>query len=194
MKTQTLPVQSRLGTLVLPRILAPSSFSPTSDNPVSEKALDPAVESTVNRLVRHPFLAGMNPRHVALLASWAKIAQFKKGQVIFHEGDLADRFYLVESGKVGLESSSGLRDPRLGWSWMFPPHIRSYTARALEPVTTIFFYGPIVRQYCEKDHSFGYEFLKRMSLEMYRRQTTQNNIRSAQSQIGVLQPPEAVAA
>jgi cAMP-binding proteins - catabolite gene activator and regulatory subunit of cAMP-dependent protein kinases len=148
----------------------------------------------VNRLMRHPFLAGMNRRQLGLLAGWAKIAQFKKGQVIFHEGDLADRFYLIETGNVRLESSSGSRDPRSGYSWMFPPHIRTFTARAGEPVTAIFFYGPILREYCEKDHSFGYEFLKRMSLEMYRRQTARNKIPTLQPQSGLLQAPGAVAA
>jgi hypothetical protein len=32
-----------------------------------------------------------------------------------------------------------------------------------KPTTAIFFYGSILREYCEKDHSLGYELLKRMS-------------------------------
>jgi CRP-like cAMP-binding protein len=111
----------------------------------------------------------MNRRHLALLTACATAVHFEKGQVIFRESEPADRFYLIETGKVMMESSDGLGDPRLGWSWMFPPHIRNFTARAVEPITAIFFDGAILREHCEKDHSFGYEFLKRMSLVMYQR-------------------------
>ena len=38
----------------------------------------------------------------------------------------------------------------LGWSWMFPPYVWHFTARAIEPTTAIFFYGSILREYCEK--------------------------------------------
>jgi hypothetical protein len=33
----------------------------------------------------------------------------------------------------------------------------------------IFFYGTILREYCEKDHSLGFELFKRMSVVMLRR-------------------------
>jgi CRP/FNR family transcriptional regulator, cyclic AMP receptor protein len=57
----------------------------------------------------------------------------------------------------------------LGWSWMFPPYVWQFTARAVEPTTAVFFYGTILREYCEKDHSLGYELFKRMSVVMLRR-------------------------
>jgi CRP-like cAMP-binding protein len=52
---------------------------------------------------------------------------------------------------------------------MFPPYTWQFTARAVEPTTAIFFYGTILREYCEKDHSLGYELLKRMSAVMVKR-------------------------
>ena len=127
------------------------------------------------RLARHPFLAGMNQDQLALLANCATAVQFKKEQVIFREGDVADRFYLIETGKVNLEASGGLDGPMLGWAWMFPPHVWTFTARAVKPTTAIFFDSAILLEYCEKDPSFGYEFLKRMNLVMYQRmQATRN--------------------
>jgi len=39
----------------------------------------------------------------------------------------------------------------------------------LEETTAIFFYGTILRDYCEKDHSLGFELFKRMSVVMLRR-------------------------
>jgi hypothetical protein len=56
----------------------------------------------------------------------------------------------------------------LGWSWMFPPYVWRFTAIAVEPIDAIFFYGTTLREYCEKDHSLGYELLKRTSRAMLR--------------------------
>jgi CRP-like cAMP-binding protein len=117
----------------------------------------------------------MNQSQLAMLADCAGVVQFQEGRVIFREGDLADRFYLIETGKVNLESSCGLGDPMSGWSWMFLPHVRTFTARAVEPTTAIFFNGAILQEYCEKDHSFGYQFLKRLNLVMYQWMQTKRN-------------------
>jgi CRP-like cAMP-binding protein len=131
------------------------------------------------RVALHPFLAGMNRQQLVLLTDCAMVVQFKKGQVIFREGDIANRFYLIETGKVILESSGASGDPLvidtigagdlLGWSWMFPPYVWHFTARATEPVTAIFFYGTILREYCEREHSLGYELFKRMGAVMIKR-------------------------
>ena len=52
---------------------------------------------------------------------------------------------------------------------MFPPYVWHFTARAVEPTQAIFFYGTILREYCERDPSLGYELLKRMSVAMVKR-------------------------
>jgi hypothetical protein len=44
-----------------------------------------------------------------------------------------------------------------------------FSARAIEPTTAIFFYGAILQEFCEKDHSLGYELLKRISAVMVKR-------------------------
>jgi CRP-like cAMP-binding protein len=107
-------------------------------------------------------------------------ASFRAGEVIFREGETANRFYLIEDGKVALESAQEVgggpvaidvisAGDLLGWSWIFPPHTWHFTARAVEPTTAIFFYGTILRDYCEKDPELGYELFKRMSEVMMRR-------------------------
>jgi CRP/FNR family cyclic AMP-dependent transcriptional regulator len=126
----------------------------------------------------HPFLIGMGANHFRLLADCAMRSHFKAGQVIFREGETANRFYLIEHGKVALESST-LGEPvrieeigdgdLLGWSWLFPPYAWHFSARALEDTTAIFFYGTVLREYCEKDNSLGFELFKRMSVVMLRR-------------------------
>ena len=136
-------------------------------------------EPRATRVALHPFLAGMNHEQLALLTDCAIPVHFKKGQIIFRQGEMANRFYLIENGKVVLESSADSDTPvvidtigagdLLGWSWMFPPYTWRFTARAIEPSSAIFFYGTILREYCERDHSLGYELFKRMAPIMIKR-------------------------
>jgi CRP/FNR family transcriptional regulator, cyclic AMP receptor protein len=130
------------------------------------------------QVAAHPFFIGMSEHHIRLLADCAMELHFDAGHVIFREGESANRFYLIEHGKVALESST-LGDPikieeigdgdLLGWSWLFPPYAWHFTARALQATTAIFFYGTVLREYSEKDHSLGFELFKRMSVVMLRR-------------------------
>jgi CRP/FNR family transcriptional regulator, cyclic AMP receptor protein len=132
-----------------------------------------------SRVALHPFFAGMKPDYLELLAKCAMAAHFRKGQTILREGEFANSFYVIESGSVSLESGAGLGDPvlfetigpgdLLGWSWLFPPYVWRFTARATEPVSSLFFYGAILREHCQNDHSLGYELLKRAAAVMLRR-------------------------
>ncbi len=127
-----------------------------------------------------PFLQGMSPRHVEILASCACRTHFNEGQVIFHQGETANRFYLIEEGAVQLEAATKSGERRivagsigpgevLGWSWLFPPFEWQFTARALSKTSAIFFYGTVLREHCEADPSLGFELFKRMAAEMVKR-------------------------
>jgi CRP/FNR family transcriptional regulator, cyclic AMP receptor protein len=137
----------------------------------------------------HPFFIGISPPHIRLLADCAMRSQFTTGQVIFRKGETANRFYLIERGKVALESSAGNDvvtigevgpGDLLGWSWIFPPYLWHFDARAVEPTTAIFMYGTILRQYCEADPALGYELFKRMSeVMMHRLQAAREKLSEA---------------
>jgi CRP-like cAMP-binding protein len=126
-------------------------------------------------LAAQPFLKGLSERQLEVLVGDAMPAEFKTGELIFSEGGPANRFFLLLSGKVALESSpeerEDERDPMLietigagsvlGWSWLFPPYFWHFDARAVTPVKAIFFYGTRLREQCENDHDLGYELMKR---------------------------------
>lgn len=149
-------------------------------------------ESMSVRVALHPFLAGMSRTQLAQLSNCAIRVHFETGQTVLREGDLANRFYLVESGEVVLESGERSGDPLiietigagdlLGWSWMFSPYVWNFTARATKPTEAIFFYGTILREYCEREPSLGYELFKRMAPVMLRRlQAARQKMLSIQS-------------
>ena len=127
----------------------------------------------------HPFLIGISEHHVRLLADSAMKTTFEAGQIIFAEGETANRFYLIETGRIVLEAGGEGREQvaidvigagdLLGWSWLFPPYLWHFSARALEPTNAIFFYGTVLREYCDADPSLGFELFKRMGEVMIKR-------------------------
>jgi CRP/FNR family transcriptional regulator, cyclic AMP receptor protein len=102
------------------------------------------------------------------------------GEVIFREGDNANRFYLIHDGEVVLESTEhpergatfietiGGGDV-LGWSWMFPPYYWHFDARATKPTRATFFYGTRLREAGETDPQLGYALATRMAEVVIRR-------------------------
>jgi CRP-like cAMP-binding protein len=124
-------------------------------------------------IAQQPFFKGLNSRQLQLLAASALEMKFATGATILVEGSPANRFYLILTGRVELTSEMEDRNvipvqtlgpgDDLGWSWLFPPYSMHFTARALEPTTTIFFYGTRLREQCEQDHELGYQIMKRIA-------------------------------
>jgi hypothetical protein len=131
------------------------------------------------RLAAHPFLKGMSPHHLELLALCAMPTEFDAGQMILREGEPASGFYLIETGTVVLEGKTedgktvvidtvSAGEP-LGWSWLFPPYLWSHDARATEPCTALCFSGLLLRQHRDDDLTLSHELHKRASEVMVRR-------------------------
>jgi len=126
--------------------------------------------------VTHSFFAGMSEKHLEILSDAAMSAQFSSGEMIFREGEPANRFYLIHNGQVELASGLAGRGSVpiqklgagdvLGWSWLFPPHHWRFNAKAVEPITATFFYGKGLREKCEENPIFGYALMKRISQVM----------------------------
>jgi CRP/FNR family transcriptional regulator, cyclic AMP receptor protein len=131
------------------------------------------------RLAAHPFLRGMSPQHIKLLAQSATPTHFERGQIIFRAGEPANGFYLIESGHVALEGSVREHGPittdlvsagePLGWSWLFPPYRWHFDARAMESTTAICFSGVLLRQHRDEDLMLSHELFKRTCEVMARR-------------------------
>src|SRR5262245_3809934 len=103
------------------------------------------------RIRRHSFFRNMKSKHLAILTEHAREITFETGEVLFLEGAPADRFFLIESGCVGLEAHERADGTVLiqelgpgevlGWSWLFPPFLWHFQARALGPTRAIVLSG-----------------------------------------------------
>jgi CRP-like cAMP-binding protein len=155
----------------LPPDLAGAALA--APEPLAGETRDAQYQALYALIAQHPFFMGMIPRHLQQLAEAAIQLQFEEGENIFAEGSPANRFYLILKGKVVLEAEMADRTmiavqtlgpgDDLGWSWLFPPYSMHFSARALEPTTTIFFYGTRLREQCEEDHELGYQLMKRIA-------------------------------
>jgi CRP/FNR family cyclic AMP-dependent transcriptional regulator len=121
----------------------------------------------------HPFLRGLSPEQLDVLAAQAKEVAFSPGQIILRESKTAYEFYLILTGTLSIESHLGSREEIplllvrggevLGWSWLFPPFATHFQATAVECTKAIFLDGAGLLVACEKNHELGYELMKRIA-------------------------------
>ena len=124
-------------------------------------------------------LKGFTADQIRALADNARYRRFRANELIFHDGNLADRFYVVLEGEVALEAPDGDGHPvrlqiaepgeLLGWSWMFSNSLRQLQARALGPTEVIYFLGGRLQQQCEQDPQLGYQLFRRVAEVMMQR-------------------------
>ena len=124
-------------------------------------------------LAEHAFFRGMSPEYVQTLVGCASNARFLAGETIVREGDQADKFFLVRSGRVAIELFITGRGPVtvqtlnegdvVGWSWLVAPYIWRFDAKALELTRVIALDGACLRGKCDADPALGYALLKILS-------------------------------
>jgi len=133
--------------------------------------VDDVVQNLEIEISTHPFVKGMRPEHLRMLALQGARAWFDPDQPLLKEAGFANRFYLIQEGKVALEVPMEESAPifiehvgagdELGWSWLFPEHYFRLDARAIEPTRAVSFFGPALLEQCARDHDFGYELAMR---------------------------------
>lgn len=140
----------------------------------------------------HPFVRGLSADLLKVLTACAMPTAFDANHLIFREGEIANRFYLLLEGHVQLEAEAADRPgvpvdqlgagDVLGWSWLFPPYTWNFTARTIEPVKAVFFYGTWLRERSETDLALGYELMRRTAIVLMRRlQATRQQLVQATS-------------
>ncbi|GAA0319916.1 cyclic nucleotide-binding domain-containing protein [Actinoallomurus spadix] len=127
-------------------------------------------------LAAHAFARGLPEDQVDRLAEVARYVQVPAGHRLFEEGRSADRFWLIQAGRVTLDLHIPGRGPVivetlgrgtvLGWSWLFPPYAWRFGALAAEPVRAIALDARAVRVMCAEDPALGYELTRRFAAVM----------------------------
>jgi CRP/FNR family cyclic AMP-dependent transcriptional regulator len=133
-------------------------------------------EDLTTTLQQHPFLAGFSEEHMKTLVGCASNVRFMENATIFREGEIANTFYLIRSGRVALEIDFPGRGTMriqtvgpgevLGWSWLISPYRWHFTAVGAVETRAIALDGECLRNKCESDSGFGYDVLLRLAQVM----------------------------
>lgn len=129
---------------------------------------------TIDELIADaPAFAGLGEDHLRLIAGCAHNEHVDSSVFLFHEGDPADRFYLIRTGTVRLEVHSPARGSLpietleagevIGWSWLFEPYRWQLDARVVEPSSLVSFDAACLRGKTEQDHELGYQLMRRFA-------------------------------
>ena len=107
------------------------------------------------------------------------LREIKKGQILFRQGERADKFYMVRNGRISvqiptlqgptLEIQSLGKDQILGWSWLISPYKWNFQAKAEEDSQLLEFNGAAILERCEQESKFGCELLKKFAVLMSER-------------------------
>jgi CRP/FNR family cyclic AMP-dependent transcriptional regulator len=122
-------------------------------------------------LAAHPFLQGLDPRHLKEIAPCASRVNFEAGQFLCRTEEEARQFYLINHGRVAVEIFSARRGPVaiqtlgegdvLGWLWFGKPYHWHFDARALQITRVISLDVRCLLDKFETNHELGYELMKR---------------------------------
>jgi CRP-like cAMP-binding protein len=120
------------------------------------------------------------------IISITDVLKFEDQEIIFRQGDIADRFYMVNRGKVMVNRGKVLLEQRIaekitvsvgsikpgfafGWSTMIEEGYYTTDAVSAEPCEIFSMRGDIIRALCEKDPYMGYLLSQRLLVILKKR-------------------------
>ena len=133
-------------------------------------------QSTTEYLSTHEFFSGFSDDNLKFLCECSSTREIKKGQILFRQGENADKFYVVRNGRISIQMPAIMgpnleiqalgKDQVLGWSWLISPYKWSFQAMAEEDSELLMFDGTAILARCEQEPKFGYELLKKFAALM----------------------------
>ncbi|MCO1336112.1 cyclic nucleotide-binding domain-containing protein [Microbulbifer sp. OS29] len=131
------------------------------------------MKNIASLLHEHPFFHGLSGGDLNFLATCAENSRYKEGEYLAKESAPANHFFLIRSGRVAVETFVPNHGPLclmtlqdgdiFGWSWLYPPYLTAFDARALSPVRCLRLGGKCLREKCESEPRLGFELMKRFA-------------------------------
>ncbi len=136
-------------------------------------------EDLTEILRQHPFLFGLSDEMMQTLIGCASNVRYQEGEYLIREGEVANTFVLIRTGRVALEidvpGKENLRIQTagpgevLGWSWLISPYRWHFSGVAVVETRAVSLDAECLRNKCEADNHFGYEMLQRLAQVMEHR-------------------------
>ena len=129
--------------------------------------------SITEYLSAHEFFSEFSDDVLKFLCEFSSTREIKKGQILFRQGENADKFYVVRSGRISIQMPAIMgptleiqavdEDQVLGWSWLISPYQWNFQTKAEEDSELLQFDGVAILARCEQEPKFGYELLKKFA-------------------------------
>ncbi|MCB9992211.1 MAG: cyclic nucleotide-binding domain-containing protein [Hyphomicrobiaceae bacterium] len=133
-------------------------------------------------LVDHPVFRDFDKDTLDLLSGCARNEHYRPGQMIYSEGEVADKFYILREGDVAIEVSAPGRAPLItetlhagdlfGWAWLVAPYQHMSDARAISEVRAVSLDATCLRGKCETNPVLGYQMFQHWMPHMAARMRT----------------------
>ena len=133
-------------------------------------------QSTTEYLSAHEFFSGFSDDVLKFLCECSSTREIKKGQILFRQGENADKFYVVRDGHISIQIPAIMgpdleiqtlgKNQVLGWSWLISPYKWNFQTKAEEDTELLEFDGTAILARCEQDTKFGYGLLKKFAALM----------------------------
>ena len=130
-------------------------------------------QSITEYLSAHEFFSEFSDDDLKFLCECSSTREIKKGQILFLQGEHADKFYVVRSGLISIQMPAIMgptleiqtvdEDQVLGWSWLISPYRWNFQTKAEEDSELLQFDGVAILARCEQEPKFGYELLKKFA-------------------------------
>ena len=130
-------------------------------------------QSITEYLSAHEFFSEFSDDVLKFLCECSSTREIKKGQILFLQGEHADKFYIVRSGRISIQMPAIMgptleiqtvdEDQVLGWSWLISPYRWNFQTKAEEDSELLQFDGTAILARCEQEPKFGYELLKKFA-------------------------------
>ena len=136
-------------------------------------------QSTAEYLSTHEFFSGFSDDVLKFLCGCSSTFAIKKGQILFRQGENADKFYIVRSGRISIQMPAIMgpsleiqtlgENQVLGWSWLISPYKWNFQAMPEADSELLMFDGIAILARCDQEPKFGYELLKKFAALMSKR-------------------------
>ena len=130
-------------------------------------------QSITEYLSAHEFFSEFSDDVLKFLCECSSTREIKKGQILFRQGEHADKFYVVRNGRISLQMPAIMgptleiqtlgKDQVLGWSWLISPYKWNFQTKAEEDSELLQFDGTAILARCEQEPKFGYELLNKFA-------------------------------
>ncbi|MBM4401511.1 MAG: cyclic nucleotide-binding domain-containing protein [Crenarchaeota archaeon] len=109
---------------------------------------------------------GLSEKEIQQVLNIGEVRLYKPGDTVFKEGAEAVHIYIVEEGKLAIQTKeketvyTATAGDILGWSALMAPYMRTASAVAIEKSRVVVMDQAKLQKFCEQNSSIGYKITR----------------------------------